>query len=156
VFFPETKTDDLDKIELEGYEFKMEKIHLDKNRHGDDFIDFINDDLVALDKLEIPRQRNSMDTVKNCYGNKLLELCRGNSLFLLNGRVGEDQHEGRLTCKNSSTVDYCLCTVYLLKYINNLKILHFSSIYSGSVVRPVVSTNTVKSNHIISLLLNMD
>jgi hypothetical protein len=77
-------------------------------------------------------------------------------LFLLNGRVGEDQHEGRLTCKNSSTVDYCLCTVYLLKYINNLKILHFSSIYSGSVVRLVVSTNTVKSNHIISLLLNMD
>ena len=99
MFFPETKTDDLDKIELEGYEFKMEKIHLDKNRHGDDFIDFTNDDLVALDKLEIPRQRNSMDTVKNCYGNKLLELCRGNTLFLLNGRVGEDQHEGRLTCK---------------------------------------------------------
>jgi hypothetical protein len=73
-----------------------------------DFIDFINDELVALDKLEIPRKRNSMDTVKNCYGNKLLELCRGNSLFLLNGRVGEDQHEGRLTCKISSTVDYCL------------------------------------------------
>jgi uncharacterized membrane protein len=25
MFFPETKTDDLDKIELEGYEFKMKK-----------------------------------------------------------------------------------------------------------------------------------
>jgi len=107
-------------------------IHLDKNRHGDDFIDFINDDLVTLDELEIPRKRKSMDKVKNGYGNKLLELCRGNSLFLLNGRVGEDmQHEGRLTCKISSTVDYCLCTVYLLKYINNFKILDFSSLYSN-------------------------
>lgn len=71
-----------------------------------------------------------MDKVKNGYGNKLLELCRGNSLFWLNGRVGEDQHEGRLTCKNSSIVDYCLCTVYLLKCINHFKILDFSSLYS--------------------------
>jgi hypothetical protein len=59
--------------------------------NSDDFIDFINDELVALDELEIPRQRKSMDTVKNWYGNKLLELCRGNNLFLLNGRVGENQ-----------------------------------------------------------------
>jgi len=65
--FPETKIDDLNKIELEGYEFKMKKIHLDKNRHGDDFIEFINDDLVALDELEIPRQRKSMDKVKNWF-----------------------------------------------------------------------------------------
>jgi hypothetical protein len=103
---------------------------LDKNRHGDDFIDFINGDLVTLDELEIPRKRKSMDKVKHGYGNKLLELCRGNSLYLLNGRVGEDQHKGRLICKNSSTVDYYLCTVYLLKYINNVKILDFSTLYS--------------------------
>ena len=111
--FPETTTDGPKQIELEG--FNMKKMHLDKKRRGDDFIDFINDDLVALDELEIPRQRKSMDKVKNWYGNKLLELCRSNNLFLLNGRVGEDQHEGRLTCKNSSTVDYCLSAVYLLK-----------------------------------------
>ena len=43
------------------------KIHLDKNRHGDDFIDFINDDLVALDELEISRERKSMDKVKNWF-----------------------------------------------------------------------------------------
>jgi hypothetical protein len=41
---------------------------------GDDFIDFISDELVALDELEIPRQRKSMDTVKNWYGNKILDL----------------------------------------------------------------------------------
>ena len=115
---------------------------MDKNRRGDDFNDFINDGLVALDELEIPRQRKSMDKVKNWNGNKLLELCRRNNLFLLNGRVGEDQHEGRLTCKNSSTVDYCLCTVYLLKYINNVKILDFSSLYSD--VHSPIQINILK------------
>jgi hypothetical protein len=68
---------------------------LDKNRRGDDFIDFINDGLVALDELEIPRQRKSMDKVKNWYGNKLLELytisfcfitisIQGNAIFFFN------------------------------------------------------------------------
>jgi hypothetical protein len=68
-----TTTDGPKQIELEW--FNMKKMHLDKKRRGDDFIDFINDDLVALDELEIPRQRKSMDKVKNWYGNKLLELC---------------------------------------------------------------------------------
>jgi len=48
---------------------------------GTIFIDFINDDLVTIDELEIPKKRKSMDKIKNGYGNKLLELCRGNSLF---------------------------------------------------------------------------
>jgi hypothetical protein len=39
-------------------------IHIDKNRHGDNFADFINDDLVALDELGIPRKRNNLDKVK--------------------------------------------------------------------------------------------
>jgi hypothetical protein len=82
-------------------------ILIDKNRHGDNFSDFINDDLVTIDELGIPRNRNNLDKVKNGYENKLLEFCKGNSLFLLNGRVGEDHREGRLTCKNLSTVDYC-------------------------------------------------
>ena len=101
-----------------------------KNRHGDNFADFINDDLVTLDELGIPRNRNNLDKVKNGYENKLLEFCKGNSLFLLNGRVGENRHEGGLACKNLSTVDYCLCSVKLLKCVNNFRILDFSSLYS--------------------------
>jgi hypothetical protein len=58
-----------------------------KNRHGDNFADFINDDLVTLDELRIPKNRNNLDKVKNGYENKLLEFCKGNCLFLLNGRV---------------------------------------------------------------------
>ena len=42
---------------LTEYDF----IHIDKNRHGDNFADFINDDLVTLDGLGIPRKRNNLD-----------------------------------------------------------------------------------------------
>jgi hypothetical protein len=48
-------------------------ILINKNRHGDNFADFINDDLVTLDELGIPRKRNNLDKVRNGYGNKLLK-----------------------------------------------------------------------------------
>jgi hypothetical protein len=39
-----------------------------------------------------------MDAGKNRSGNILLELCRGNNLFIVNGRIGDDYLEsGRLT-----------------------------------------------------------
>jgi hypothetical protein len=108
VCFSETKTDDLDKFELEDIYTRG------RTRHT---IFYITTITIYTTIISIYSRINKtiVHTVKNCYGNKLLELCRGNSLFLLNGRVGEDQHEGRLTCKNSSTVDYCLCTVYLIR-----------------------------------------
>jgi hypothetical protein len=34
---------------------------------------------VTLDELGIPRKRNNLDKVKNRYGDKLIEFCKGNS-----------------------------------------------------------------------------
>jgi len=37
----------------------------------------------------------------------LLELCRGNILFIVNGRIGNDRVEnGKLTSRNSTVIDY--------------------------------------------------
>ena len=77
---------------------------------------------MPLDELGIPRKRNNLDKVRNGYGNKLLKSCKGNSLFLLNGRG--------LTSKKLSTVDYCLCSVKRFKWVNNFRILEFSSLNS--------------------------
>jgi hypothetical protein len=33
--------------------------------------------------------------IRNRYGNMLLEFCKGNSLFIVNGRVGKDKNIGR-------------------------------------------------------------
>ena len=50
-----------------------------------------------------------MDKVKSRSGNNLLDICKANNLFIVNGR--DDKTEsGKLTCKNSSVVDYRICT----------------------------------------------
>jgi hypothetical protein len=53
----------------------------------------------------------------------LLEFCKGNSLFIVNGRVGKDNNIGRFTCRNASVVDYCISSPYLLKSFKDFDIL---------------------------------
>jgi hypothetical protein len=65
------------------------------------YTQFVENDLAILDTLKIDRKRKSMDAGKNRSGNVLLELCRGNNLFIVNGRIADDYLEsGRLTCRN--------------------------------------------------------
>ena len=47
----------------------------------------------------------------------LLDICKANNLFIVNGRIGDDKTEsGKITCKNSSVVDYCICTCSFLQF----------------------------------------
>ena len=40
-----------------------------------------------------------MDKVKSRSGNNLLDICKANNLFIVNGRIGDDKTEsGKLTC----------------------------------------------------------
>ena len=92
------------------------------NEHELDFTQFVENDLAILDTLKIDRKRKSMDAGKNRSGNILLELCRGNNLFIVNGRIGDDYPEsGRLTCRNSSVVDYYICSLCFFEYFCNFK-----------------------------------
>jgi hypothetical protein len=45
---------------------------------------------------------------KNKFDNLLLNFCKGNSMFTVNGRVGNNTNIGRFTCRNASVVDYCI------------------------------------------------
>ena len=76
-----------------------------------------------LESLNIPVGRINKDSVKNRYGNRVLNLCKGNDLFIINGRIGNDKGIGNLTCKNSSVVDYIILSVDLFKHIVNFKYL---------------------------------
>jgi hypothetical protein len=57
-----------------------------------DFTQFVENDLTILDTLKIDRKRKSMDAGKNRSANILLELCRGNNLFIVNGNF-EIKHD---------------------------------------------------------------
>ena len=75
-------------------------VDLIKNRHVDDYnTDFVDHFTNVLNNLKMPLNR----------------ICKGNSMFIVNGRVGNDTNIGRFTCRNASVVDYCIACPELLK-----------------------------------------
>lgn len=64
--------------------------------------------------LAVRLERKSCDNLVNNYGYKLLDFCKQNSLFILNGRTNGDLEKGECTCKSRSCVDYFICTASLL------------------------------------------
>jgi hypothetical protein len=61
-----------------------EFITLDENTLFATFDGFIEHAPNVLQQLNLPLKRNNVDKVKNPYGNLLLNLCRGNDLFMTN------------------------------------------------------------------------
>lgn len=106
----------------------------------DDFI-FIDDDDPSTEGIDIvnsgsflgmhslPRKRNSRDKTRNNFGKLLLDFCKSNDFFILNGRLNGDV-EGK--CKGVSVVDYCLCNVNILSNFIRLDVLEFSKLYSDA------------------------
>lgn len=63
-----------------------------------------------LERLSIPLNRTTKDTRTNAHGLRLIEICRNNNLFILNGRVGTDTEVGALTFRDTSIIDYVIAT----------------------------------------------
>ena len=67
-------------------------IILDDNDHNNNTIsDYVDNYTEVLESLSLLVERSSTDMIRNRYGNMLLEFCKGNSLFIVNGRVGKDK-----------------------------------------------------------------
>ena len=78
----------------------------------------------------MPLNRISMDKSKNKFDNLLLNFCKGNSMFIVNGRVGNDKNIGRFTCRNASVVNYCITSPELLKLLFDFDILESNKLFS--------------------------
>ena len=88
--------------------------------------------LQLLDKCGIPLNRNCVDPSTNGYGYSLVDFCKNNNLFILNGRIGNDRDRPQLTCKNSSVVDYFISSAHIMPNILDLHVHEFSSLYSDA------------------------
>lgn len=100
-----------------------------------------------FETLGIPISRAAIDTVCNNFGYKMIDFCKNNNFFIANGRVGNDIGVGALTCKNSSTVDYDLCSRELFQYLCNVKVLDFCKFFYD-VHKPIsfsIKTNVTAS-----------
>lgn len=72
----------------------------------------------------------SKDSNINNEGKILLELCKSNNLFILNGRCGKDKGIGSCTFKNMSVIDYTIVSAQALKFILNFEIVEMDSLYT--------------------------
>ena len=94
--------------------------------------DLLDESTELFDKpklYNVPVERSNADNTVNTYGRQLLELCKNNNLLILNGRIGQDNIESKVTCKDRSAVDYFLSTVDNFKIINNLITHEFCDLY---------------------------
>ena len=83
-----------------------------------------------LDLHNISTARKSADNNVNTYGRHLIELCKNNNLFIMNGRIGYDKNQPKVTCKDKSTVDYFLSSVYCFGFVHYFRIHEHSELYS--------------------------
>ena len=88
------------------------------------------------------------------YGYKLLSLCKNNNLYIANGRSGLDKGVGKLTCKNTSLIDYMLCSSNVFR---KLWIFHAAVVfsYSCSYIKMDNKDNNIAVSEITSMEGNL-
>ena len=99
--------------------------------------------LKCFDDCNIPLSRRNNDLTANSYGHQLIEFCKNNNIFILNGRFDTDS--SNLTCKNSSTVDYVLTTAFNFKMISAFQVREFDSLFSDAHCPISVTIDTKNS-----------
>ena len=95
-----------------------------------------------FDIYNIPLTRQNADNSINTYGRNLIDFCINNNIFILNGRLNNDQLVPKLTSKDNSTVDYFISSACIFEQINEFEVHEFSNLYSDAHCSPTLSLNT--------------
>ena len=97
--------------------------------YDNDLIDLFQNSSV-LDKCYLPNIRTSQDKIINYEGNMLIDLCKANSLFILNSRCGGDKGIGAMTFCNQSIIDNPIISHQALRFVKMFSILELDSLFS--------------------------
>ena len=104
----------------------------DMNAHTAGLIEIEMSKLTSQDKTTLfgtpPRDesdlnRSNQDTETNNTGHRLIEICKQNNLFILNGRFGQDKTLGKYTYKDKSVLDYSIATFRCLECLKDFEII---------------------------------
>ena len=76
--------------------------------------------------------RNNSDESVNNYGYKLIDFYKLNTLFILNGRTESDISPGAFTYKNTSCIDYFICSRNVLPVVKCLNIHYYCHLLSDA------------------------
>jgi hypothetical protein len=97
-----------------------------------------------LTKCNVPLSRKSVDKKTNSNGLALVDICRNNNLFILNGRMGTDKDTGQFTYRNSSVIDYAIATAECFVFLTEFGIIETDSLFSDghAIIKFTVSSKT--------------
>ena len=76
----------------------------------DDSTSSFFDITTVLENMNIPLDSVSRDNKTNTTGYWLIDTCKNNNLFIVNGRFGKDKGIGATTFRDKSLIDYTLCS----------------------------------------------
>lgn len=83
-----------------------------------------------LEQLSIPLERKSLDNKTNVNGFRLIDICRNNNLFILNGRLFKDKNIGNYTFRDKSVIDYAIASADCFEHIINFEIFETDPLFS--------------------------
>ena len=116
---------------------------LDKEFSLDELTQETNENYSVFDLPHFSLKRESKDNKMNNFGYRLLDFCKSQNLYILNGRTFLDKLKGDTTCRNASVVDYFVCSLDMFPSICNFYVDEFCHTLSD-VHKPVCLS--IKSN----------
>ena len=84
----------------------------------------------VLNQFALAKIRTSQDKTINNEGNMLIDTCKSNNLFILNGRCGSDKNVGAMTFRNQSIIDYSIVSHQALQFVKMFKISELDPLFS--------------------------
>ena len=98
----------------------------------DDLLEINNfNDTPAYDYDFIMENRTSKDNYMNNMGHEMIQFLKTCQLAIVNGRIGRDKGEGKLTCKNASLVDYSVLSYYdMFNIVTDFYVNSYNELYS--------------------------
>ena len=106
------------------------------DRSFDKFLDLDQDTISFLDEKSFQVQnkiqvdRFSMDKKKNNTGYSVIDFCKNNNCFLLNGRYGDDKGAGKYTFREQSVIGYSISSEKGFKLLKNFEIFELDRRFS--------------------------
>ena len=92
-----------------------------------------------IEKTNLSKYSVSQEKIINNEDNMLFDMCKSNSMLILNGRCGNDNNNDAITFRNQSIIYYSIVSFQSLYFVKKFSVLELDSLLSDD--HALISTN---------------